>query len=270
MRPTVSSPGALEIAESEEAVAGDGIGPDGVALELAAGGTPMVVPTASAASPVAVIRVDRRGAVLECRSRTPVHVNGRPVRELAIMRPGDGLVVGRARLVLRTVSAPEVPDPDVSGTAPSTVDAPSWPRAWLRCVAGRQAGQVRTVRESMGLPWSDLRDPPVARLSLESGRLVVRAIRHDGLAVDGHRVASALLRGGEQLVVGGEHYVLDGGLPVSLPSPPEEAPHEGVESARQVEELQVQAHEGAAFSPWWLLAAAAAIAGALVLLFGRL
>src|SRR5215469_4990160 len=54
------------------------------------------------------IRMDRRGWVLEVLpDATRVYVNARPVRERAILRPGDTLSVGDCRMLLCADDVPE-------------------------------------------------------------------------------------------------------------------------------------------------------------------
>lgn len=138
-------------------------------------------------------------------------------------------------------------------------------------MVGRHAGQVRALADGETLPWGCLHGECEARFSIEDGRLVVRAAGPDGLVVDGHRLAAAVLGGGEQLVVGGEHFVVDGVALEPSPRADGEAPDVAVEAVTTPGPRTGSASEegGAGFSPWWLIAAAVVIAGALVLLFGR-
>lgn len=268
----MSSAGPFELAPIDGSLPFVEIGPDGLGFEATADGNCRIAGIPGVSPTLARVHVDRRGVVLAVDSRTPLHVNGRPVRELALLRPGDAVVIGRCVFLLRTVAVPASP-PEPPPVDPAPNDrATRWPRAWLRCLAGRHAGQVRAVLDGTTLPWADANNGPGARFSLEGGRLAVRAIRTDALMVDGHRVRAAVLHGGEQLVVGGEHHVLDGvALEPQLESGASagEAESESPATADAVEgDKSTDAAGG--FSPWWLLAAAVVIAGALALLFGRL
>lgn len=247
------------------------IGPGGVAVALADDGGCRIGDPDSVQPPVAIVRADRRGLVLEVGRRSTVHVNGRPVRERALIRPGDLLVIGRCGFLVRTLAVPPAPP---QGGAAARVGEPAalaCPRAWLRCVVGRHAGQVRPLTAGVEVPWSGALRAH-ARFDFEDGRLVVRASRPDGLSVDGHRVAGAVLAGGEQIIARDEYFLVDG---VALgPTPDSEtahpAPAQQSDPVGVAAEAASRADGGGGFSPWWLLAAAVAIAGALVLLFGRL
>jgi hypothetical protein len=239
---------------------------DGVGLGRRADGTlgPTRAPGPGSGSGLRIV-ADRRGIVLESTLPQPVHVNGRPVRARALLRPGDRIVCGASDLVLRTVAVPLPPNPGEPSTGPGY---PVAPRAWVRCLVGRHAGQTRGLDSGAALPWSG-QDAAVVHLALEGSQLVARAHRPGFLSVDGHAVATARLAGGEQVVVGAEHYLIE--VP-GLDPPHDQVPavegHGDAEPAGPAEMPVIEGRSGG-FSPWWLLAAAIAIAAALALLFGR-
>ncbi len=257
---------AFELAPPDGVAHAVGIGPEGLGLQLAADGSCRIGDAADAA---AVIRVDRRGIVLEVHPPGLVHVNGRPVRERALLRAGDSIVVGRCAFHLRTAAVPRSPNDETSVRRPAE-GRPLPARAWLRCVVGRHAGQVRAVADGVELPWGPTPGGCRARISIENGCAVARGMRAGALFVDGHRLEAAVLAGGEQIVVGGEHYVVDG---VALePSVETEGPTASVRADTDLvieEGTPTPRAPSGGFSPWWLLTAALAIAGSLVLLFGR-
>lgn len=88
----------------------------------------------------------RRGVTMSVTDRSAVvHVNGRPVREKAILRLGDLLAVGSVRLVMR----PDVDRSEKPPKAAAEAEARSRytpPRVVLRGVSGSYFGKVITLR----------------------------------------------------------------------------------------------------------------------------
>jgi len=247
-----------------------GIGPGGIAFAQADDGGCRIADPDSVRSPMAIVRADRRGLVLEVGPQSTVHVNGRPVRERALLRPGDLLVIGRCSFLVRTLLGPPAASKGDAAVRVGETAALACPRAWLRCVVGRHAGQVRPLAAGVEVPWSAA-PRAAARFEFKDGRLIVRALRPDGLSVNGHRVAGAVLAGGEQIIAGDEYFVVDGvALAPTLDAEAAlTAPAQVSEPVEVASEAALRPDGGGGFSPWWLLAAAVAIAGALVLLFGR-
>jgi hypothetical protein len=177
---------------------------DGLAIALGPDGRIGLARATSARSAARVV-ADARGLVLEVGIPSPVHVNGRPVRERALLRPGDRIVLGGTALVVRTTEPPPEAGPVASPEDAKTAHDP-WT---LRCLTGRHAGQTRPVATHPRLPWES-RGSGVAELAVARDGVALRATSAMSVVVDGHVVTSALLSGGEQLVVADDHYVLDG------------------------------------------------------------
>jgi hypothetical protein len=86
------------------------------------------------------IQLDRRGWVLQVLPQGGrIYVNARPVREKALVRPGDILSVGDCRMLLRT-------DEEPAHSLPVTVPAEGRCTVALRTVAGPLSGRVLSLR----------------------------------------------------------------------------------------------------------------------------
>jgi hypothetical protein len=240
------------------------VGPDGVAVARDAGGGLGVSPVAAGGAFVACVKADRRGLVLEVGPAENVHVNGRPVREWSLLRSGDILVISRRSFLVRACRAPEPAGDAAIGPREASARQPA---AWLRCVGGRQSGQIRPVSSATTLPWPGGRGV-LATVGNESGKWVVRAASTADLMVDGHPVSACILRGGEQLAVGEGRWVLEcSGATDPEPSSVEVA----AAPASEIEASPINdgaiapvSNPGARFSPLWLLIAALGVAAALV------
>jgi hypothetical protein len=238
---------------------------DGLAIALGPDGRIGLARATSARSAARVV-ADARGLVLEVGIPSPVHVNGRPVRERALLRPGDRIVLGGTALVVRTTEPPPEAGPVASPEDAKTAHDP-WT---LRCLTGRHAGQTRPVATHPRLPWES-RGSGVAELAVARDGVALRATSAMSVVVDGHVVTSALLSGGEQLVVADDHYVLDGAAGRTM------LRAEGPEASGSPVPADVPAPEAGPsmetpdprVSAGWLIVAAILIALALALLFYR-
>lgn len=210
------------------------------------------------------ICMDRRGWVLEVLpDATRVYVNARPVRERAILRPGDTLSVGDCRMLLCVDDAPEARAlPGLPEQEPYTVA--------LRAIAGPLSGQVLPVLERLELG-------PHGRLPLdlpqgETASLVI--FWRDGqlrleteqslesrypVRVNGSATHQTVLLPGDQIGIGMHRFALDApGLEpepeIIVPDPPAEPLPEDIAGPRG--------------EVWWLIATAAVLAlGIALLLF---
>jgi len=221
--------------------------------------------------------VDRRGVWLSVAEGTQgVHVNGREVRRMAMLRVGDAVYVDGVEM--RLVGAAPPASPGDALHEPAT-EAEGDPRVVLRGVGGRYHGRSFTLERPRLVGRSgdaDIRiDDPAfadrhARLELLGDDVLLRDLGSaEGSVVNGEAVRDAVLRPGDQVVFDAHHRFVV------------EAPAHG----RGARERTIGALEGLAVeeedfparpeaSPWrlpWLLVAALAIAGllALLLLFGR-
>lgn len=151
---------------------------------------------------------DARGLVMTVAEDAPrVYVNARPVREKAMLRAGDTLGLGTARLRL---VADSVPQPD----APPESDARAV--VALRALAGPLSGQVFPLTGPLllGRDGAMLAADARAFVRLQRWGRNVRldvdnaSARHN-VRANGIEVTQALLHDGDQLVWGAHHYVLD-------------------------------------------------------------
>jgi hypothetical protein len=234
---------------------------------LRIGGGPdndLILATGQVAAQHLRIWMDRRGWVLEVLpDATRVYVNARPVRERAILRPGDTLSVGDCRMLLCLDEAPEGrAAPSLSEQEPYTVA--------LRAIAGPLSGQVLPVLErlelgphgrlpldlpqgetaSMVIFWRDGQLRLETEQALES-RYPVR--------VNGSATRQTVLLPGDQIGIGTHRFAIDApGLEpepeIVVPDPPAEPLPEDVAGPRS--------------EVWWLIATAAVLAlGIALLLF---
>lgn len=157
--------------------------------------------------------VDRRGVWLSIAGQTQgVHVNGRPVRRIAMLRIGDSVYVDGVEIMLVTSQpVPEIPSTLVDAPADSTVD----PRVVLRGVGGRYHGRSFTLERPRLVGRSadaDVRiDDPAfaerhARIDLQGDIIVLRDLGSaEGSVVNGVIVRDAMLKPGDQLMFDAHH-----------------------------------------------------------------
>lgn len=211
--------------------------------------------------------IDRRGVWLQSRAADgAVHVNGRPVLRMAMLRPGDSIHIDGSELVLLGPA----PEPMPQGV-PIVRDSDR--RAVLRGVAGPCHGRCFSLDHAREVGHDvecDIRldGPAIAerhsRLEPHQDGVVLRDLGGGTLLVNGHAVREGLLRPGDQLVFGGQHrFVVEAPLsPGAMVEPapaaePEDAGHEGRLPAPVVSSMRRIP---------WLLLAALLLAGALTLL----
>lgn len=222
----------------------------------------LVLAAAQAAPRHLLVEADARGWVLWVVPGAPhVYVNARPVRELALLRPGDVVSLGDCRLLLCADEAPDrrTPPPAVADHAPCTVA--------LRAVAGPLSGRVLAVHDYLELgprgPWPlELPQGGSARLRIgwRDGRLVLAVLEpspHHGVRVNGHLATDVGLQSGDQIGIGMHRFVvaapgikLEPENAASPPSPPVLPP-------------TAPSHAGMA----WLIVTAAVLALGIALLF---
>jgi hypothetical protein len=212
------------------------------------------------------IALDRRGWVLEVLpDATRVYVNARPVRERAILRPGDMLSVGDCRMLL---CADEVPDgrssPDMPEQECCTVA--------LRAVAGPLSGHVLSIADRLELgPHGrmplDLPQGETATLAVvwRDGTLCLETDQSVDsrypARVNGVVAQQTVLLPGDQIGIGMHRFLVDApGLEpepefVMPEPPPEPLPEDAAGPRGEV---------------WWLIVTAAVLAlGIALLLFAH-
>lgn len=225
--------------------------------------------TADESTPSAVrFCVDQRGVWLQAGHHgSGLHVNGRPVRRMAMLRAGDCVYLDGLEILLLGVEALPVP----------TADFPPCPndrRAVLRGVGGFYHGHCISLHERITVGRS-----PDCAIHIDDVMLPARhatlephpegAVMRDlgsgnGSVVNGHRVRDALLRAGDQVVFSSQQrFVVEAPSRVvrdALATPQDEADleagGEGVHSALPASVRRAP----------WLLLAALLLAGVLSLL----
>jgi hypothetical protein len=215
------------------------------------------------------IYVDSRGVWLQVREGLRgAYVNGRPIRQMAMLRAGDSLFLHGHEVVL----AGREPEP-----APAERVVPK--RGAVRCVLRAVGGPLhgRCFSLAKGLVIGNTVDSDVR---IDDARIATRHVELVPLAhgvamttapnaappgVNGHRTDSALLLPGDQMVLAGTHRFLIE-APRSTPEPdPEPAP---ARRAPPQHAAPVARRSGWRI-PWLLLAALLLAAGlSALLLYG--
>lgn len=217
--------------------------------------------------------VDARGVWLQVASGTRgIHVNGRPVRRMALLRAGDAVYADGAEMLLRGECEQVTHPPAPADTADEDM------RVLLRGVGGRYHGRCFTLDQPRTIgsdPRSDiLIDEPAfadshARLERHGEKVLLRDLGSaEGTQVNGVAARHCWLRAGDQLVFEGNHrFVLEVPLnpltPASIFPPGEEREPAEPADVATVTELRPRRW------PWLLLSAlllGAAISA--LLLFG--
>lgn len=222
---------------------------------------------------IAQLCVDRRGVWLRLEPKArAVHVNGRPVRRMAMLRVGDSIYIDGAELLLLGLGGP-----NAGWRSPAAGEGD--PRVLLRGVGGRYHGRSFTLdkpRVAGRGEDCDIRvDDPAfaerhARIELIDGRVVLRTIAEgETTVVNGEAVREAALSPGDQIVFDAhQRFVVEapGRASSAVDAPP---PSEGDDalSAAEFESEGLRARRRWRL-PWLLLAAlllAAALSGLLLL-----
>lgn len=181
------------------------------------------------------LRIDRRGTWLSVVDGAgSVHVNGRRIRNRAMLRAGDAVFIDGAELVLAAVHDNPLPD-ELSPSEQS--GQPGDPRVVLRGVGGKHHGRAITLEQPRlvgSAPEADIRidDPAFAErhalLSLVDGQVVLRDLgAGEGSQVNGRPLRDAVLHPGDQLVFESQHrFVVEapGAVvrPLDMPVPEED------------------------------------------------
>jgi len=159
--------------------------------------------------------LDRRGLWLQVANGVRgIHVNGRPVRRMALLRAGDAVYADGVEMVLRAGLAPQARIPAAPNPAPG--DA----QILLRGVGGRHHGRSFTLDQPRLVgsePGADILiddavfAPRHARLEPHDGRVLLRDLgSHEGSVVNGLPVRDCWLQPGDQVVFDAQHrFVLE-------------------------------------------------------------
>jgi hypothetical protein len=183
----------------------------------------------------------RRGITLAViEPGAPVQVNGRPVKEKAILRLGDSVIVGNVRLVVRPdedrSEKPPKPEEDVD---PRSLFAP--PRVVLRAMAGSYFGKVIPLRARTVIGKGSecdlvLNEPSMSRrhamIENTPDGLFLRDLGSaNGTYVNGTSVRDTVLKPGDQLAFDQNRFLIE--APGYLSMSEDEPPHTGVITAVQ-------------------------------------
>ena len=235
-----------------------------------------LAPVSDGARMLALLCIDRRGTWLKLGDgvRT-VHVNGRPVKRMAMLRIGDAIYIdGRELLLLGAAREPDpLPAPGGEGG-----DA----RVLLRGVGGQYHGRGFTLDRprlvGRGMECDIRIDDPAfperhARIDVQQGQVVLRGMADaEPSLVNGEAARDAVLRTGDQIVFDAHHRFV-----VESPGRPN-MPHDALAPALP-DDIDLE-HSDAPIRPPhggrnaqrlpWLLLAALLLAAALsaILLFG--
>lgn len=236
-------------------------------------GDDALAPITDGSEPSVRFCVDRRGVWLTVSDGVQgVHVNGRQVRRMAMLRTGDAIFVDGHELRL-VAGAPVSAIVPPAGLAPE--DAEADPRIVLRGVGGRYHGRSFTLdrpRLVGRLGEADIRiDEPGfaerhARLERVGTQVRLTDLGSaDGSVVNGEPMRDALLQAGDQVVFDAHHrFVVEAPARAVQPLDPDDA----VVAAPLLEDAPTQGGGGLPLP--WLLLAAVVLAGLLaaLLLYG--
>lgn len=216
---------------------------------------------------------DRRGVWMAVADGVSgIHVNGRPVHKLAMLRAGDTIHAEGHELLLQSVN--DAPKPTEHADPTALPHDAACPRMLLRAVGGAHHGRSFSLETPclVGRTASArlrLDDPAIADLhalvEIADGQAILHRTASD-VQLNGRPVRSAVLKSGDQLCFGPRHhFVVEGSLSgtpqpataihhrtLATPSTPAAPPRNGIQRAS------------------WLLLAALLLAGSLaaLLMFG--
>lgn len=253
------------------------------------------LPSSGLAGHHASIISDRRGLWLKLQPDSqPIHLNGRPVKQLAMLRTGDLLCFDQVRIQLRDSDAQAISRniPENSPLGLNESQQVSAARVLLRGLSGQHFGRVYGLVNPQLLGSSAnvdivIEDASVAekhaQIELHGDKVVLRSLGSQSIThVNGIAVTDALLSPGDQIAIEQSRFMLEApGLPprgrdVAVPSGTvahtqtiqavkakmsNESP---VGSHQEAENLQHTTEDSSAL--WWLIAAAAILAASLTAL----
>jgi len=256
------------------------------------GGSRVCLPDSGLSPHHASFIQDRRGLWLRVPAGAPgVHVNARPVRHLAQLRPGDLVCLDKLRLVVKADDAPAIERaiPDGQPAVANEAQRVAASRVVLRGLSGQHFGRSYTLTEPRLLGRSataDIRldDAAVAErhaaIELHADRVVLRAMGNDTSLVNGVPVRDAVLSPGDQLAIDQHRFVVEApGLPLrgqQATRTPVPTTHTQTMKAVRVPVAKDPAPAAPESQPtaprrdpgalWWLIAAATVLAAALTAL----
>ena len=198
-----------------------------------------------------------------------VHVNGRPVLRMTMLRLGDSVHVEGIEMVLAGSGVRDGLPRELSNASP---DGEGNLRVVLRGVGGQYHGRCFTLdrpRVVGRLETSDIRiDDPAfadrhARLELHGDRIVLRDLgSYEGSMVNGERVRDTVMAPGDQIVFDAHHRFV-----IEAPSRAPTATAPQTQERPSADAADSQSKRGSGRRLPWLLLAAALLAVALAALF---
>lgn len=224
---------------------------------------------------IAQFCVDRRGVWLQVRDGIRgLHVNGRPVRRVALLRAGDAVFIDGHEWLLLGDTPPSAP----AESKPLPGELHPDPRMILRGVGGPHHGRSITLDQPRlvgRVAECDIRIDDAAfadkhaRLEPHSEGVVLRDLgSHEGSLVNGWPMRNALLRPGDQVVFDTQRFLVEApnrGAVAELHEPAQPMPL--AESMQPAGEAKLPSSVRRV--PWLLLAALLlATALSLLLLYG--
>jgi len=255
------------------------------------------LPNSGLAAHHASVISDRRGLWLKViPDSQPIHLNGRPVKQLAMLRTGDLLCFDQVRIQLRDSDAQAINRniPEKGPQALNETQQVSAARVLLRGLSGQHFGRIYGLvsPQLMGSGSNAdilIEDASVAekhaQIELHGDKVVLRAMGPQAIShVNGIPVTDALLSPGDQIAIEQSRFMLEApGLPprgkdVAVPSGtvahtqtiqavkakiPSDT-HSTSGRSAEVNEVQQTTEDTSAL--WWLIAAAAILAASLTAL----
>jgi len=253
------------------------------------------LPKSGLASHHASIIADRRGLWLRVLPDSQaIHLNGRPVKQLAMLRVGDLLCFDQTRIQLRDTDAKAI-NRNIPETGPLVLNETqqvSAARVLLRGLSGQHFGRIYGLVSPQLLGSGANADIAIeddsvaekhAQIELHGDKVVLRAMSIEAVTqVNGIAVTDALLSPGDQIAIEQSRFMLEApGLPlrgrdVAVPSGTvahtqtiqavkAKIPADyNAGNADEVENTQQSPQDTSAL--WWLIAAAAILAASLTAL----
>jgi hypothetical protein len=271
-----------------------------VAGEVTVGSRPdmlVSVPESGLAAHHVSLYADRRGLWLRVvANQQGVHLNGRPVKQLAFLRSGDLLCIEQLRMQLRETDANAIVRKIPDGAPNNTSEAQkvSAARVLLRSLNGahfgRSFGLAMPVSIGSGINADICLDDKAiaekhAAIEWHGDHVILRASDPGNITlVNGIAVTDAVLSPGDQITVEQSRFLLEApGLPLrgresvavtgpishtqTIQAMKANSAHAQASTQSNVEpETQDTQASGDSNSLWWLIAAAALLAAALTAL----
>ena len=253
------------------------------------------LPKSSLAAHHASIIADRRGLWLRVLpDNQPIHLNGRPIKQLAMLRVGDLLCFAQTRVLLRDTDAVAI-NRNIPETGPLSLNETqqvSAARVLLRGLSGQHFGRIYGLVSPQLLGSGANADITIeddsvaekhAQIELHGDKVVLRAMSPEAVThVNGIAVTDALLSPGDQIAIEQSRFMLEApGLPlrgreIAVPSGTvthtqtiqavnSKIPAQyGADNSPEAENTEQSPQDTSAL--WWLIAAAAILAASLTAL----